>query len=289
METESQNPSRWTASHLHLAHFALTNPSEKRFHCFEKVHRPGPGLVGAKTEVLDVWNENWSARYQDGEIQLQAMAETIDLKLTLRPLKKPVVHGQDGVSQKGDEPGRASHYYSLTRLATTGQLRYGAETFPVTGQSWMDHEFGTNQLSDHQVGWDWFSLQLYNGEKVMLFQIRLKDGRIDPHSAGTVVSALGESSSLTQDAFSITTRRKWRSPKTGIIYPLGWNIVLAEQDAQLEIVPLQDDQELVATRSTGIAYWEGAVRVRGIWKKQPIQGRGYVELTGYDEKHRPDI
>ncbi len=289
MENEFQNPSRWSASHLYLAHFALSDPSEQQFHFFEKVHRPGPGLAGASPEGLDVWNENWSARYRKGEIQLQATAEGIDLQLSLRPLKKPVVHGRDGVSQKGDDPGRASHYYSLTRLQTRGRLHYRGETFPVTGLSWMDHEFGTNQLSDHQVGWDWFSLQLDSSEEVMLFQIRLRDGRIDPHSAGTLVSPSGQSSSLASGDFSIAARKQWKSPKTGIIYPLGWLISLPAQDARLEVVPLQDDQELVTIRSTGIAYWEGAVRVRGVWRKRPVQGQGYVELTGYDEKHRPDV
>ena len=31
----------------------------------------------------------------------------------------------------------------------------------------------------------------------------------------------------------------------------------------------------------GIAYWEGAVAVSGFRIGQPIQGKGYVELTGY--------
>jgi predicted secreted hydrolase len=50
-----------------------------------------------------------------------------------------------------------------------------------------------------------------------------------------------------------------------------------------------DAQELVTTRSTGIAYWEGAVEVRGTWRGRPVTGRGYVELTGYAERFRPEI
>ena len=211
------------------------------------------------------------------------------MQLSLRSLKKPVVHGRDGVSQKGAEPGRASHYYSLTRLQTAGRLRYRGQTFPVAGLSWMDHEFGTNQLSDHQVGWDWFSLQLDNSEELMLFQIRHSDGRIDPHSAGTLVSPSGEGSPLSLDDFSIQARNRWKSPKTGITYPLVWRITLPDRGAKLNVVPMQEDQELVTTRSTGIAYWEGAVRVKGLWKDKPVEGKGYVELTGYDEEHRPDI
>ena len=49
----------------------------------------------------------------------------------------------------------------------------------------------------------------------------------------------------------------------------------------LEVTPLMDDQELDSQASTGVVYWEGAVRasVDG----QSI-GRGYLELTGYGDR-----
>jgi predicted secreted hydrolase len=46
----------------------------------------------------------------------------------------------------------------------------------------------------------------------------------------------------------------------------------------VELEPLMDDQELDSRASTGIIYWEGAVRARVNGKPA---GRGYLELTGY--------
>jgi predicted secreted hydrolase len=45
----------------------------------------------------------------------------------------------------------------------------------------------------------------------------------------------------------------------------------------LEVVPLLADQEM----ATAVVYWEGAVQVSGTRQGQPVQGHGYVELTGY--------
>ena len=61
----------------------------------------------------------------------------------------------------------------------------------MTGAAWMDHEWFTSQLADDQIGWDWFSVQLDNQTELMLFQLRRKDGSIDPYSAGTYIDPQG--------------------------------------------------------------------------------------------------
>ena len=42
-----------------------------------------------------------------------------------------------------------------------------------------------------------------------------------------------------------------------------------------------DDQELDARASSGVLYWEGAVRMRA---EDGATGRAYLELTGYAER-----
>ncbi|MBI2821714.1 MAG: carotenoid 1,2-hydratase, partial [Acidobacteria bacterium] len=186
------NPSRWKIRNLYMAHFAVTDIASRRFRYFEKLNRSGPGIAGAETASLRVWNENWSARLQDGAMRLRAAAGGVELALELRPQKPPVIHGRDGISRKGAGPGQASHYYSLTRLKSQGTVTVDGRVFQVMGQSWMDHEFGTNQLAPEQVGWDWFSLQLESGEELMLYRLRHRDGSIDPHSSGTMVLSTGK-------------------------------------------------------------------------------------------------
>lgn len=289
LEQRPENPSRWAVHHLHIAHFALTDLDAGRHFHFEKLNREGPGIAGARSGRLEVWNENWMARLEGGKIRLEASAGDIDLQLLLSPLKLPVIHGQEGFSRKAEGEGRGSHYYSFTRLATQGRLTYQGKELAVRGESWMDREFGTNQLAEDQVGWDWFGLQLDGGEELMLFEIRRRDGSVDPHSAGTAVSESGEGTHLAAGDFTMEARREWKSPRSGAVYPLDWRIRIPSLEADLRVIPLLDDQELVTTRSTGVIYWEGAVRVEGTWRGRQVTGRGYAELTGYAEDFRPRI
>ncbi len=286
---EFPNPSRWRADDLYAAHFALSDLQAGQFHYFEKLSRPGPGTAGAGEDTLDVWIQDWSARLVDGRILLRASGGGIDLSLDLTPAKPVAIHGTDGVSQKAAGRGRASHYYSLTRLATLGQLVLEGETIPVSGLSWMDHEFGTNQLTDEQVGWDWLSLQLDNGEDLMIYGIRLKNGALDPFSAGTVVAEDGSLTHLARSDFELLPGRIWRSPRSKSLYPVQWRIRIPSLQAELRVETRLDNQELVTRNSTRIAYWEGAIVIDGTWRGREVKGIGYLEMTGYGEGSRPAI
>ena len=289
MDRRSRNPSAWSVDELHVAHFALGDIGNDAFRFWERVNRRGPGIAHAEEGTLDVRNESWTARLEDGAMKLRAYAGGILLELDLTSRKPPVIHGTGGISQKADGVGQASHYYSMTRMETSGLVSIDGEAVSVRGESWMDHEFGTNQLAPEQVGWDWFSLQLDTGEELMLYQLRHRDGAVDRNSSGTVVSEDGGSRHLTAGQFAVRSLRDWASPKSEAVYRLDWEIEVPALEASLRIVPLMDDQELVTTRSTGIAYWEGAVRIEGVWRGRPVTGRGYVELTGYSEDYRPGV
>ena len=285
---DSCSVSNWAIGDLYPAHFALTDIDKGQFFHAQKLSRTGPG-TGSSAGTLNIWNQQWRAVLEDGGIRLQASSKGASLDLQLKSLKDPVIHGQDGVSQKGSQPGQASHYYSLTRLLVLGRLRLDGHSHDVQGQAWMDHEFGTNQISDEQIGWDWFSLQLDNQFEVMLYRLRTREGSPDPNSAGTVVSPEGSTSPLEGSQFQLKPTRHWTSRQTGIQYPVGWQVSIPEYDAVLRVIPLVENQELDTRSSTGIVYWEGAVEVRGRWKGREVTGLGYLELTGYGDGGRPNI
>jgi predicted secreted hydrolase len=195
-----------------------------------------------------------------------------------------VLHGQNGLSQKGEGEGRASYYYSLTRMQAQGELTIDGKKEKVQGLSWMDHEFGSNQLRDDQVGWDWFSIQLDNQTELMLYLIRRKDGTVDPYSSGTLVNTNGTTKHLALKDFRIEVLDRWKSPKSGANYPMRWKVAIPSEGIDLEILPAFPDQELITNRSTRVTYWEGAVEIRASLKSKPVAGRGYVEMTGYAGK-----
>jgi predicted secreted hydrolase len=279
--------SRWRAAEVYLAHLAITDRERKTFQFLEKAGRGNLGLAGADTGRYRVWIDRWQVEERQGLQVLTAGDRSLGIELTLAPTARPIVHGFQGISRKGAGIGRASHYYSLTRLKTKGQIRIGGETREVEGQSWMDHEFGSNQLAPQQIGWDWFSLQLTESLDLMLYQIRREEGRTDPHSSGTLVLPDRQIRPISSADFSIRIFQYWTSPNSGARYPAGWEISLPAQQLFLRVLPWVADQELLTAKSTRITYWEGAVAVTGTWRGRPVQGQGYVEMTGYDRRFPP--
>lgn len=278
---EPLNNSRWALRNLYMAHFAISDIEQKRFHSAERLNRAGVGWAGAEGSVYRVWNEDWEARLDGRDHLLAARDDDYQLELRLTPLKAEVIHGQNGISQKGPSEGNASHYYSLTRLQTSGRLVVGGRSFEVEGLSWMDHEFGTSFLEEEQVGWDWFSVQLDDGRDLMLFEIRRRDGSIDPRSSATLIEADGRAAHIPFGEFSLASSGLWRSNESSATYPLAWTIELPRYGLRLDVKAAFDNQELRTTDSTGVTYWEGSIAVDGAAGDNRAQGRGYLEMTGY--------
>ena len=275
------NPSRWAAKNLYLAHFAVSDISRKSLRYFERMNRAAMGQAGASEAELRVWVGDWDLSGNGTTQRLRAREGEISVDLTLAAQKPPVIHGEHGVSQKGEGRGHASHYYSLTRLKTSGTLTPRGNPQPVTGWSWMDHEFGSTRLNPDQAGWDWFSLQFDDGADLMLYIIRKSDGQPDRFSAGTWVGADGRSALLRQSDFTIDPLDHWVSPRTKGRYPIRWRLRVAPMALDVIVTPAFPDQELDTAKTTQVIYWEGAASAAGTVAGRSLRGRGYVEMTGY--------
>ncbi|HEY5706414.1 MAG TPA: lipocalin-like domain-containing protein [Terrimicrobiaceae bacterium] len=271
--------SRFVTSNVKFAHFAVSDLSGSAFHFFQKLSRGAYGEAGFGEASRLAWIEDWSCAFgDDGIFRIRANAADISLELALKAVKPLVIHGRNGVSQKSEGEGRASHYYSFSRLSSEGVLRMGEQKFAVSGLSWFDREWATNQLAANQVGWDWFGLQLDDGSDLMLIHFRTKDGEPDRNSAGTFIDANGVATPLTEGDFTIEPVDAWTSAQTNGRYPVAWRINVPSRKLQLEIRASLKDQEL---RLKPIAYWEGSVRAQGTAGEKNVKGSGYLEMTGY--------
>jgi predicted secreted hydrolase len=275
----------WSVDNIYLAHFALTDIGGKKFFHTSRLNRPGIDFAGADQKKLHVWNGDWKVtEVSDGKQKLIAKTPEYSLELDLVSEKPPALHGVRGLSQKASCVGCASYYYSLTRMKVNGTLRKnGAPPLTVSGLTWMDHEFGSNQLTPEQVGWDWFSLQLDDNTELMLYLMRRKDGKFDVNSSGTYVAADGSTRHLRLQDYTVTATGSWKSPHSNATYPMGWKVSIPALKAELEIIPELEDQELAKRNDTDVTYWEVASTVRGNINGKAITGRAYVEMTGYAE------
>ncbi|MXY96107.1 MAG: carotenoid 1,2-hydratase [Caldilineaceae bacterium SB0670_bin_27] len=282
---ESNRPSDFAAQQLYMAHFAVTSGPADRHVSFDRFSRGAGGVAGATgSPRYEVWLDDWRAQETaPGQTHLQAAAEDdngpVSIDLTLTESRPPLLHGEAGYSRKGPEPGNANHYYSLVRMETAGEIVFAGRRIPVTGLSWMDHEFGTSALSADAVGWDWFAVTLDNDVVLMFAEIRTESGTSQEIFEGTLGFPDGRQVSISADDFTLTTTGQWTSPDSGTVYPGGWRVTFPQHEIELSIDPLIDDQEM----DVAFRYYEGATVVRGTMNGEPVAGRGYVELTGYGQ------
>ena len=270
--------SEFRTSNVYMAHFTISDIADQRFYHDLRYSRGGAGLAGATDDPrYRVWLEDWQVVAENDEATVQRILAADDdfaLNVTLEQVKPPALQGDKGLSPKSEEIGNASYYYSLTRLVTRGTITVGADSFSVSGNSWMDHEFSTSALGDEAQGWDWFGLIFDNDSELMIGQIRQIDGSVEPAFGGLLVYPDGDTRTLDADDFTLSVTDTWNSPHTDANYPAGWDVqILGDNGFRFSVTPLQADQEL---HGADIQYWEGAVQVSG-----DVSGYGYAELTGY--------
>jgi len=208
--------------------------------------------------------------------------------LNLAAKKAPLLINGNG---KIDMPeGKDSWYYSKTRLETKGTVGDARGMSPVTGVSWMDHQWGPFIVSGFQDRWDWFALQFDDGTEYNLFGFRDRNGnagarhvnRSGPDGRGTVGS----------QGFTLDRKAWWQSPASKLHYTTSWLITLPETAETVEVTAEMAEQEVLRKVSFWNdplpSYWEGTMKAkkRGASGK-PVEGVAYCEHFGFKQPTGP--
>jgi len=275
MNAADAGDSNWRASHIWMAHAALTDAPGKRHFAEERFAREALELAGATARPLAVWVGDWrlSARGADFPGHVRVAGDEFEFDLALTPQRAPLLQGDGGLSKKGAARGAASYYYSLTRIQAAGEVRLDGRAYQVTGLAWLDREWSSNPLAPGLAGWDWLALHFDDGADLMFYRLRDRAGRADAHSAGVAVRD-GRQTRLAARDVVLTPRRRWRGAG-GAAYPLVWEMQVAPLGKTWELWAVVDDQEMALS----VHYWEGMVEVR---EQGKVVGRGYLEMTGYE-------
>lgn len=272
--------SAWNSRQVWFAHLAVTDVEAERHHAFERFGREALGLAGAEGDPVRVWLEDWEVEGTGDDLfpaRLRAAEGPVALDLELGEGKGPVPQGDQGLSRKGPDPGNASYYLSWPRLPVQGTITTPEGSFRVRGEGWLDREWSTSALDEAHEGWDWFSIQLESGRELMFYELRRRDGTADTLSKGALVEEDGSHRVLSLEEVELEVLDQWASPLDGARYPSGWRLRIPAEGMDLRVEPLLRDQEM----NLSVRYWEGAVRVTGEDRGEPVRGRGFVELTGY--------
>ena len=267
--------SRFAPKQLLFAHAAIADPVHGRLRHDQRAAREGFGLAEAAEGTTDVRIDDWALRLAGDTYHAHVAARDFSLDLDFTASAPPLLQGARGLSRKGPQPAQASHYYSRPHLDVNGTLTLDGRVLAVRGTAWLDHEWSSSYLSSAARGWDWTGLNFDDGSALMAFRIR-DNGGATWWAGGALAARDGRARELQPAEIRFTPRRQWRSPRTGIDYPVAFRVEAGGVDVTL--VPLLDDQELDSRASVGTIYWEGAVRA--IAGDREV-GRGYLELTGY--------
>lgn len=272
---DADNPSRFAARQLLFAHAALSDPATGRLLHDERTARVGFGLAEAREGRTSLVLEDWSLEQEGDLYRARIPGSDFALTLDFRRVQPPLLQGEAGFSQKGPAVRSSSYYYSLPQLEVTGHIGIDDKNVEVTGAAWFDHEWSSTLMDDAAAGWDWLGINLDDGGALMAFRMRDRDG--GEHWAGGSWRDAAGLRRFTPAEVEWEPRRLWRSPRTGVEYPVEWRVQIG--DRTWLVRPLFDDQESDARRSTGTIYWEGAVEL--LDEAGRVLGRGYLELTGY--------
>jgi predicted secreted hydrolase len=262
----------WANQQIWMGHAAVTRADTHRFG--EAFGRGGVGQAGAEAKPFRAWIDAWEMRGLDAmaddtiaPLQLTASGADFSYALRLDAERALVLEGDAGYSKKS-ERGQASYYYSQPYFTASGTITIDDKPAEVSGQAWMDREWSSQPLASDQTGWDWFSLHLASGEKLMLFRLRQRDGQ--NYFSGNWIGLDGHSAQIA--AADIAMTPVTTTAVEGRQLPTAWRIALPGRGVTIESTALNAQ----CWMGTSFPYWEGPISFSGSHR-----GVGYLEMTGY--------
>lgn len=265
----------WSSSQIWFAHAGVT--SRDTHLSGETFARGGTGQAGVDVAPFSAWIDDWSmiSRSDQGEdafakLEVSARTDAFSYALSLQTDAPLVRQGDNGFSVKSPS-GQASYYYSQPHYQVEGQLDLPDGRVAVTGQAWLDREWSSQPLTATQTGWDWFSLHLDTGAKLMVY--RLRDSAAPAFVPGTWVTPEGDVHPIPNGEVSLRPLKTQEVQGRDI--PVTWEIRWPGQDLVVQTTPLNPESWMDAA----VPYWEGPIHVSGTHS-----GRGYLEMTGYEQR-----
>ena len=193
-----------------------------------------------------------------------------------------IKQGDNGYSKKTQDERLRSYYYSQPFINAEGTLNIEGNSVEVTGKGWFDHEWTSHLANSEAMGWDWFSLHLDDGSKLMAFRMHamnenMKNSKSKHSEIFTTASYIAENGTketIDQANVSITptayeTINEGESPRS---VPTAWRIQIPIKDIDVSISPFKENQ----WNNSLFPYYEGRVEIKG-----SHSGSGFMELTGY--------
>ena len=289
--SERPAPTPWAADQLWMAHMAISQGEQHqvaerfgRSHSQAPLNTPQDSQAGVMISPFYAWLDDWQLKANEeadssdfNHLTLTAYsgegASRFGYRLELTAEGPLVLHGEEGFSQKAAN-GQGSMYYSQPFWQINGEVTINGETKTVSGRGWLDHEWSSQLLDARQSGWDWFSIHLDDGHKLMAFQLRGGSAQNADYRSGTWITPQGDSTPLATNDITLTPLAT--SAVAGRNVPTQWRLEIPSVGIDINIEAPHANRWM----TTSVPYWEGEVVVNDRASVEPL-GEGYLEMTGY--------
>jgi predicted secreted hydrolase len=262
----------WANQQIWMGHAAVTRADTHRY--AQTFARGGVGQAGVEATPFHAWIDAWEMRGSDAidantiaPLELAASGADFSYALRLEAEQPLVLQGDDGYSRKSLRE-QASYYYSQPYYQVKGSLVIDDKSTDVTGQAWLDREWSSQPLAPDQSGWDWLSLHLASGDRLMLYRMRQTDGQ--HYGSGKWFARDGGATLLATSDITMTPQAF--TEIEGRKIPTAWRIVIPKLSLAIDCTPLNAKSWM----GTSFPYWEGPISFGG-----SHAGLGYLEMTGY--------
>ncbi|MEL7612191.1 lipocalin-like domain-containing protein [Vreelandella titanicae] len=288
---ERPAPTPWAADQLWMAHMAISQGEQHqvaerfgRSHSQASLNTPQDSQAGVMISPFHAWLDDWQLKANEeadssdfNHLTLTAYsgegASRFGYRLELTAEGPLVLHGEQGFSQKAAN-GQGSMYYSQPFWQINGEVTINGETKTVSGRGWLDREWSSQLLDARQSGWDWFSIHLNDGHKLMAFQLRGGSAQNADYRSGTWITPQGDATPLASDDITLTPLAT--SAVAGRNVPTQWRLEIPSVGIDINIEAPHANRWM----TTSVPYWEGEVVVNDLASGEPL-GEGYLEMTGY--------
>ena len=242
---------------------------------------PGRFLDGTAGQFL-LRAGRWRTWGGGGDFAWSVPSKLGRLSLQATPTTAPFAIGQDGRVEIGDT---AFSYYTFPRVRVEGTLEHRGQTTRVTGEGWVDHQYGFIYTSRYR-GWLWLAIMLEDGTDVLFSLIEPRLVGVQEATLGNVRFASGPSQSLTD--VQVEAESTYVSQRhTGMTYPVTLRARAPEAGLDLVLTPLRADSEW---RVQPVPLWEGPLTVEGTRDGVPVRGRAFAEyLKAGEHPLRPYV
>lgn len=247
----------WSAGGEAIAKVNVVDLRTDRIVLSHEYLRSGAYRAGLTRLGVGSFRLGWRAHGRWGTWAVSAPTNrTSRLELKLSPVQPYVLNGRHGIIRQGS--GGRSAYYSAPRLKASGTLATNGRRVRLSGQGWLDHQWGNFGTDVGALRWNWFACQFQNGSDLMLYQFLNPSNRPSGVQNGTFVHSNGKFAHLSR--FTVTPLRPVIKPAGArSTYPLRWRINVPSAGIELTVRARARNQFIVNRYVP--SFWEGAAAV----------------------------